>query len=171
MSPLLSCVKCNKLLSFKENILFCDACNSSLFVMNHGLCLASSQEPSLMKVDRTLLQTFMEKKSVAQIYSAYWRPLGFLNLKGLLSDEDEYQLLTKDSIRGKSLDVDVCCGPGHFTERIAKNNPLNKVVGNIPYNITSPLLERLIGRLGSPLQENYQRLVLLLQIQITRIQV
>ncbi len=43
---------------------------------------------------------------------------------------------------------------------------INKVVANIPYNITSPLLERLIGRLGNPIKEHYQKLVLLLQKEV-----
>ncbi len=44
--------------------------------------------------------------------------------------------------------------------------PVNKVVANIPYNITSPLLERFIGRLGAPIEDPYQRLVLLLQKEV-----
>ena len=46
--------------------------------------------------------------------------------------------------------------------------PVNKVVANIPYNITSPLLERLLGRLGRPLEVKYQRLVLLLQKEVAQ---
>ena len=38
-----------------------------------------------------------------------------------------------------------------------------KVVANIPYNITGPLLERLVGRLDRPVEPPYQRLVLLVQ--------
>ena len=42
----------------------------------------------------------------------------------------------------------------------------NKVVANIPYNITGPLLERLVGRLDRPVQPAYQRLVLLVQQEV-----
>ena len=35
------------------------------------------------------------------------------------------------------------------------------VVANIPYNITGPLLERLVGRLDRPALQPYRRLVLL----------
>jgi 16S rRNA (adenine1518-N6/adenine1519-N6)-dimethyltransferase len=42
----------------------------------------------------------------------------------------------------------------------------NKVVANIPYNITGPLLERLVGRLDRPLAEPYRRLVLLVQREV-----
>ncbi|MGC6483330.1 MAG: 16S rRNA (adenine(1518)-N(6)/adenine(1519)-N(6))-dimethyltransferase RsmA [Synechococcus sp.] len=41
-----------------------------------------------------------------------------------------------------------------------------KVVANIPYNITGPLMERLIGRLDRPVDPPYQRLVLLVQKEV-----
>jgi len=43
---------------------------------------------------------------------------------------------------------------------------LNKVVANIPYNITGPLLERLLGRLDRPLTKPFSRLVLLVQREV-----
>ncbi|MFQ6537276.1 MULTISPECIES: 16S rRNA (adenine(1518)-N(6)/adenine(1519)-N(6))-dimethyltransferase RsmA [Aphanothece] len=42
----------------------------------------------------------------------------------------------------------------------------DKVVANIPYNITGPLLERLVGRLDRPVAEPYRRLVLLVQQEV-----
>jgi len=44
-------------------------------------------------------------------------------------------------------------------------NP-NKVVANIPYNITGPLLHQLMGSLIRPRQPHFQRLVLLLQKEV-----
>ncbi|MFM9101586.1 MAG: 16S rRNA (adenine(1518)-N(6)/adenine(1519)-N(6))-dimethyltransferase RsmA [Cyanobium sp.] len=41
-----------------------------------------------------------------------------------------------------------------------------KVVANIPYNITGPLLERLIGRLDRPIPAPYAALVLLVQREV-----
>lgn len=41
-----------------------------------------------------------------------------------------------------------------------------KVVANIPYNITGPLLERLVGRLDRPLAHPYRALVLLVQQEV-----
>jgi len=46
--------------------------------------------------------------------------------------------------------------------------PADKVVANIPYNITGPLLERLIGRLDRPVDPSYQRLVLLVQHEVAQ---
>lgn len=45
-------------------------------------------------------------------------------------------------------------------------DPATKVVANIPYNITGPLLERLVGRLDRPVLPAYQRLVLLVQQEV-----
>ena len=42
----------------------------------------------------------------------------------------------------------------------------SKVVANIPYNITGPLLDRLVGRLDRPVEPPYQRLVLLVQKEV-----
>ena len=44
-------------------------------------------------------------------------------------------------------------------------NP-NKVVANIPYNITGPLLQQLMGSVVQPRQPPFQRLVLLLQKEV-----
>ncbi len=43
---------------------------------------------------------------------------------------------------------------------------INKVVANIPYNITGPLLKRLIGELGRPPENSYDCLVLLIQKEV-----
>ena len=44
--------------------------------------------------------------------------------------------------------------------------PADAVVANIPYNITGPLLERLVGRLERPRTPPYRRLVLLVQREV-----
>ena len=49
-------------------------------------------------------------------------------------------------------------------EAIVSNKP-NKVVANIPYNITGPILEKLLGSISQP-QQQYERIVLLVQKEI-----
>ncbi len=44
--------------------------------------------------------------------------------------------------------------------------PVNKVVANIPYNITGPLLGRLVGCLDRPAETTYKLLVLLIQKEV-----
>ena len=41
-----------------------------------------------------------------------------------------------------------------------------KVVANIPYNITGPIFQRLLGRLGMPVETTYKSLVILLQKEV-----
>jgi 16S rRNA (adenine1518-N6/adenine1519-N6)-dimethyltransferase len=50
---------------------------------------------------------------------------------------------------------------------IPEDGPVPRtVVANIPYNITGPLLERLVGRLDRPHDPPYRRLVLLVQQEV-----
>ena len=51
----------------------------------------------------------------------------------------------------------------------AKNGMIaNKVVANIPYNITGPLLKRLIGELGQASENRFEALVLLMQKEVAQ---
>ena len=45
---------------------------------------------------------------------------------------------------------------------------LNKVVANIPYNITGPILKRLIGELSNAPENNFEILVLLIQKEVAQ---
>ncbi|BFM38154.1 16S rRNA (adenine(1518)-N(6)/adenine(1519)-N(6))-dimethyltransferase RsmA [Synechocystis sp. LKSZ1] len=47
-----------------------------------------------------------------------------------------------------------------------KFKPLNKVVANIPYNITGPILEKLLGAMGAPQIPAYDSIVLLMQKEV-----
>ncbi|MFB2838891.1 16S rRNA (adenine(1518)-N(6)/adenine(1519)-N(6))-dimethyltransferase RsmA [Floridanema evergladense] len=44
-------------------------------------------------------------------------------------------------------------------------NP-NKVVANIPYNITGPILEKLLGKIAKPVTKSYDLIVLLVQKEV-----
>lgn len=49
----------------------------------------------------------------------------------------------------------------------AFQNP-NKVVANIPYNITGPILEKLLGKISRPAAQPYDLIVLLLQKEVAQ---
>lgn len=51
-------------------------------------------------------------------------------------------------------------------DRFPKFQKPNKVVANIPYNITGPIIEKLLGRISSPNPEPYQSIVLLIQKEV-----
>jgi 16S rRNA (adenine1518-N6/adenine1519-N6)-dimethyltransferase len=44
--------------------------------------------------------------------------------------------------------------------------PINKVVANIPYNITGPILKKLLGTIAQPRQPSYDSIVLLMQKEV-----
>ncbi|WP_019507940.1 16S rRNA (adenine(1518)-N(6)/adenine(1519)-N(6))-dimethyltransferase RsmA [Pleurocapsa sp. PCC 7319] len=44
-------------------------------------------------------------------------------------------------------------------------NP-NKVVANIPYNITGPIIEKLLGKISTPAPQHYESIVLLVQKEV-----
>ncbi|HEY9771671.1 MAG TPA: 16S rRNA (adenine(1518)-N(6)/adenine(1519)-N(6))-dimethyltransferase RsmA [Coleofasciculaceae cyanobacterium] len=44
-------------------------------------------------------------------------------------------------------------------------NP-NKVVANIPYNITGPIIEKLLGKIATPAPQQYESIVLLVQKEV-----
>ncbi len=70
---------------------------------------------------------------------------------------DNFLLLEGDFLK---LDIDTL-----LTDFPTFQNP-NKVVANIPYNITSPILEKLLGTISRPHPKQYDSIVLLVQKEI-----
>ena len=80
--------------------------------------------------------------------------------KGLvksLGKRENFLLLQGDIL---SLDLD-----DHLAAFPAFCDP-NKVVANIPYNITGPILEKLLGTIAKPAQTAYELIVLLVQKEV-----
>lgn len=72
-------------------------------------------------------------------------------------NEDNFLLLQGDILE---LDLD------DVLTSFPKFQNSNKVVANIPYNITGPILERLLGRISHPAKTNYESIVLLIQKEV-----
>lgn len=53
-----------------------------------------------------------------------------------------------------------------LSQDLIEGSSLNKVVANIPYNITAPLLEKLIGKLATKSNYSFTLLVLLMQKEV-----
>lgn len=51
-------------------------------------------------------------------------------------------------------------------QQFSRFKPLNKVVANIPYNITAPILEKLLGTIARPHYPSYNLIVLLIQKEV-----
>ncbi|AFZ12117.1 dimethyladenosine transferase [Crinalium epipsammum PCC 9333] len=65
-------------------------------------------------------------------------------------------------LQGDILTLDL---PAHLASFPNFQN-LNKVVANIPYNITGPILEKLLGRIATPASAPYDLIVLLVQKEV-----
>ncbi|KAI9131470.1 16S rRNA (adenine(1518)-N(6)/adenine(1519)-N(6))-dimethyltransferase RsmA [Acaryochloris sp. CCMEE 5410] len=75
------------------------------------------------------------------------------SLRHTFNDQENFTLLELDFL---NLDV---------AAELAEPLP-NKVVANIPYNITSPILSKLLGRIDAPAQPVYETVVLLIQKEV-----
>ncbi|WP_299402177.1 16S rRNA (adenine(1518)-N(6)/adenine(1519)-N(6))-dimethyltransferase RsmA [Acaryochloris sp. IP29b_bin.148] len=75
------------------------------------------------------------------------------SLRHTFKDRDNFTLLEQDFLK---LDV---------SSELAGAQP-NKVVANIPYNITSPILSKLLGSIDAPAQPIYETVVLLIQKEV-----
>ena len=73
------------------------------------------------------------------------------------SDRDNFLLLQDDFLK---LDLD------SQLQNFPKFQNPNKVVANIPYNITGPIIEKLLGKIASPPSQQYESIVLLVQKEV-----
>ena len=74
-----------------------------------------------------------------------------------LGDKDNFLLL-----QGDILNLDLSSNLVSFPKF---QNP-NKVVANIPYNITGAIIENLLGTIAQPAESNYESIVLLIQKEV-----
>lgn len=79
-------------------------------------------------------------------------------LRRQFRDTDNFHLL-----QGDILDLDLA---QHFATLPEPFQHPNKVVANIPYNITGPILEKLLGTIAQPTSLSLDRIVLLVQKEI-----
>jgi 16S rRNA (adenine1518-N6/adenine1519-N6)-dimethyltransferase len=93
-------------------------------------------------------------------------------LVGVEIDRDLCEILRKHLgkaqnfllLEGDFLTMDLAANLAGFPDF----QPINKVVANIPYNITGPILEKLLGRITQPNPAPCQSIVLLLQKEVAQ---
>jgi 16S rRNA (adenine1518-N6/adenine1519-N6)-dimethyltransferase len=79
------------------------------------------------------------------------------NLVKSFGGEDNFLLL-----QGDFLSLDLSANLKDFPKF---QNP-NKIVANIPYNITGPIIEKLLGTIAKPAKKTYESIVLLIQKEV-----
>ena len=72
-------------------------------------------------------------------------------------DRDNFLLLQDDFLK---LDL------SSVLQNFSKFQNPNKVVANIPYNITGPIIEKLLGKIAAPAPQKYESIVLLVQKEV-----
>ncbi len=72
-------------------------------------------------------------------------------------DRDNFLLAQDDFLK---LDLD------SFLQNFPKFQQPNKVVANIPYNITGPIIAKLLGKIATPAAQQYESIVLLVQKEV-----
>ena len=72
-------------------------------------------------------------------------------------DRDNFLLLQDDFL---TLDL------SSVLQNFSKFQNPNKVVANIPYNITGPIIEKLLGKIAAPAPQQYESIVLLVQKEV-----
>jgi 16S rRNA (adenine1518-N6/adenine1519-N6)-dimethyltransferase len=73
------------------------------------------------------------------------------------SDRDNFLLA-----QGDFLELDLA----ELLQDFPKFQNPNKVVANIPYNITAPIIEKLLGKIATPTPQQYESIVLLVQKEV-----
>ena len=74
-----------------------------------------------------------------------------------LGEKENFLLLNEDFL---NVDLSV------LVKEFPRYQHQNKVVANIPYNITGPIIEKLLGKIGNPNPEPYESIVLLVQKEV-----
>jgi 16S rRNA (adenine1518-N6/adenine1519-N6)-dimethyltransferase len=72
-------------------------------------------------------------------------------------DRDNFLLIQNDFLKSDL---------ASFLADFPKFQRPNKVVANIPYNITGPIIEKLLGKIASPAPQQYESIVLLVQKEV-----
>jgi len=80
-----------------------------------------------------------------------------VKLSKSLGKRDNFCLIEADILQ---LDYNI------YVEVFPAVTKINKVVANIPYNITGPILEKLLGTISQPREKNYDLIVLLVQKEV-----
>jgi ubiquinone/menaquinone biosynthesis C-methylase UbiE len=115
--------------------LICRGCGTAYPVRNGYLDLHPGEpEPA------TPIQHLMQCSPIVAIYEELWRPLGYFiaSKHSFPKDVDRIASLIE---RKHGLILDLACGPGTFTRRIARVAPESIVVG---FDLSAQMLERAV---------------------------
>ncbi len=90
----------------------------------------------------TFAQRAMNSPLMATVYEQLWRPLSFYLASGVSTAAEQRRAAEALRLSGAQLLLDVACGPGNFTNQLAKRlSPGGLAIG---FDISEPMLTRAV---------------------------
>jgi ubiquinone/menaquinone biosynthesis C-methylase UbiE len=90
----------------------------------------------------TLAQRAMNSPFVATVYERLWRPVAFYVASGVTTGAEQRRAADALRLSGANRLLDVACGPGNFTRRLAQRLPEAGLA--VGFDISEPMLTRAV---------------------------
>ena len=90
----------------------------------------------------TVAQRAMNSRFVAGVYERVWRPLSFYVASGVTTGAEQHRACQDLQPLGAAKLLDVACGPGNFTNRLAQGLTDDGVA--VGLDISEPMLTRAV---------------------------
>jgi len=115
--------------------LMCTGCGTAFKVRNGFLDLHPGDPEPIPPI-----QHLMQFPPIVAVYEALWRPIGYFIASKHSFPKDVYRIASLIQ-RKHGLILDLACGPGTFTRRIARLAPESIVIG---FDLSAQMLERAV---------------------------
>ncbi|WIM85778.1 methyltransferase domain-containing protein [Candidatus Mycobacterium wuenschmannii] len=96
----------------------------------------------------TLAQVAMNSPVVATVYERLWRPVAFYVASGVTTGAEQRRAAEALNLPGTSRLLDIACGPGNFTGKLAEQLPEDGLA--IGFDISVPMLTRAVQDNSGP---------------------
>jgi ubiquinone/menaquinone biosynthesis C-methylase UbiE len=90
----------------------------------------------------TLAQRAMNSPLVAGVYERLWRPIAFYVASGVTTGTEQRRAAAALGLSGARRLLDVACGPGNFTGKLAQRLPAGGLA--VGFDISEPMLTRAV---------------------------
>jgi ubiquinone/menaquinone biosynthesis C-methylase UbiE len=96
----------------------------------------------------TLAQVAMNSPLVATVYERLWRPVAFYVASGVTTGTEQRRAAGALGLSGASRLLDIACGPGNFTGKLAEQLPAGGLA--VGLDISVPMLTRAVQDNSGP---------------------
>jgi ubiquinone/menaquinone biosynthesis C-methylase UbiE len=103
---------------------------------------------SVVSETPTVAQQAMNSPLVATVYERLWRPVAFYVASGVTTSSEQRRAATALDLPGTHRLLDIACGPGNFTGKLAKQLPADGLA--VGLDISVPMLTRAVQDNSGP---------------------